>query len=87
MKLSGQMTPNDKNITDKYTYGWKPVQETTTAKDSVDFVFFPIAFALTVTTLDEEMKRSRPPQKNCNMSFNESCILIACKYVLFKVLF
>lgn len=22
MKLSGQMTPNDKGVTDKYTYGW-----------------------------------------------------------------
>lgn len=24
MKLSGQMTPNDKSIMDKYAYGWKP---------------------------------------------------------------
>lgn len=23
MKLSGQMTPNDKAVTDKYAYGWK----------------------------------------------------------------
>lgn len=51
------------------------------------FFFSPIASALTVTTLDEEMERSLPPQKNSNMSFNESCILIACTYVLFKVLF
>lgn len=33
MKLSGQMTPNDKGITDKYAYGWKTVAETTAAKD------------------------------------------------------
>lgn len=33
LKLSGQMTPNDKNVMDKYAYGWTTDEETTAAKD------------------------------------------------------
>lgn len=53
MKLSGQITPNEKGVTDKYTYGWKTVDVTTAAKD-------PSAGSsdshLAALTLDEEQK-------------------------------
>lgn len=56
MKLSGQMTPNDKSVTDKYTYGWKTVEETTQLP-KIPVQVLLIDSHLTAITLDEEQSR------------------------------
>lgn len=54
MKLSGQITPNEKGVTDKYTYSWKTVDVTTAAKDASAGSSDSHS---TAETLDEEQKR------------------------------
>lgn len=86
MKLSGQMTPNDKGVTDKYTYGWKQFKKPQLPKTHWRF------FLSTHSTLDEEQSwllhtpcfAYQYISLFCIMYFCESHILIVCKYVYLK---
>lgn len=90
MKLSGQMTPNDKVTSDKYAYGWKTIEDNTAAKDlSAGSSYW---LSSDCNNSGWRAKSASPQAPNFVYSssfhtftlcvfFDESYIFIACKYV------
>lgn len=58
MKLSGQITPNDKSATDKYAYGWKTVEETTAAIDPSAGYSYRLSFDCNTPDVEQSLPLS-----------------------------
>lgn len=88
MKLSGQITPNEKGITDKYAYGWKLLKKLPAKKiPSSGCLFRPSS---------DCSNSGKPFHKSLILYnwlsdilhilyFNVSWILMACKYVYYLI--